>query len=350
MPPHLFPLRWLLFLRHGLGLPLAFTLALSLAGALTGWAQELKFFRIGTGTTGGTYFPIGGLLSNAISNPPGSRPCGRGGSCGVPGLIAVAQATSGSVENINALRSGGLEAALVQADIAHWAFVGQGIYRDKPPFAELRAVANLYTEAVHLVVRADSPIRSVRDLAGRAVSLGDEGSGILVESRILLAAYGLSESAIRPFYLRPGPSADRLAAGELDAFFMVGGFPVQAITDLAARVPIRLIPFDDEPAVRLKGNFAYYTEVTIDADAYPGVPGTRTLGVGAQFVVRSELPADLAYGITAALWHESTLHLLAEGHPKGRGITLPNALQGLAVPLHPGAERFYREVGLLAAK
>ena len=133
--------------------------ALTLAGLLLGpaQAQDLHFFRIGTGTTGGTYFPIGGEIADAISNPPGSRPCESGGSCGVPGLIAIAQATEGSLANIEALRNSGLEAALAQADVAYAAYTATGVYKGQPPFTKLCAIANLYGEAVHLVVRADSP-------------------------------------------------------------------------------------------------------------------------------------------------------------------------------------------------
>lgn len=109
-------------------LPAALALAAMLAAAAAGavLAQDLRFFRIGTGTTGGTYFPIGGLIANAVSNPPGARPCERGGSCGVPGLIAVAQSTSGSVENLEKLSAKAFESALSQADVAYWAYRGAG--------------------------------------------------------------------------------------------------------------------------------------------------------------------------------------------------------------------------------
>jgi TRAP transporter TAXI family solute receptor len=315
------------------------------AGLVT--AQEIRFFRIGTGTTGGTYFPIGGLLANAISNPPGSRPCDRGGSCGVPGLIAVAQATSGSVENLKEMRSGALESALTQADIAFWAEQATGLYKDQPPFTELNVIANLYTETVHLVVRADSGIRTAADLRGKVVSVGEEGSGTLVEAREILGAYGLREQDVEARYMKPGPAADRLAEGELDAFFIVGGHPVSAVGDVAARIPIRLVSFDDPTAAKLKEKLPFFTETVIDDGVYEGVPATRTLGVGAQWVVRADVPEELVYGITRALWHPSTRRLLDNGHAKGPAIQLSNAVNGLAVPLHPGAARYYREVGLL---
>ncbi len=218
---------------------------LGVTGLLTfglAYAQDINFFRIGTGAIGGTYFAIGGMLASAISNPPGSRPCDQGGACGVPGLVAVAQSTQGSVENVEAIADGRIESALVQADVAYWAYHGTGMFRDRGALSNLRAVANLFPSTIHIVVRRDSFIGGVSDLGGRRVSLGEEGSGTLVDARTILAGYGISEAVIEPFYLRPGPASDRLFDGDIDAFFMVGGVPVGTIVDLAARLPIRLLP------------------------------------------------------------------------------------------------------------
>ncbi len=128
------------------GVALALGLAASAAGA-----QDMSFFRIGTGGTAGTYYPIGGLLANAISNPPGSRPCDQGGSCGVPGLIASALSANGSVANINAIAGGTLESGFSQSDVATWAYSGTGIWEGKPAVEKLRTIANLYPESIHLV-------------------------------------------------------------------------------------------------------------------------------------------------------------------------------------------------------
>jgi len=312
-------------------------------------AQDIRYFRIATGTTGGTYFPIGGLIANAISNPPGSRPCDKGGSCGVPGLIAVAQATNGSVENIDLLRSSSVEAGMAQADVAFWAYTGSGSYAGKPAFEELRTIGTLYGEVVHIVVRADSDIHTVSDLKGRVVSVGEEGSGTLVDLRLVLAAYGLSEKDLEARYLKPGTAADRLARGDIEAFSIVGGTPVAAVSDAAARLPVRLVSIDGPPAERLRRNHRFFAQAVIPADTYPGVPAATTLSVGAEMLVRAETNADIIYGVTRALWHENTRRLLADGHPKGRSIELARAVSAIAVPLHPGAERYYREVGLTGA-
>lgn len=320
--------------------------ALALPRSASAMQDQVHFFQIGTGTTGGTYFLIGGLLANAVSNPPGSRPCDRGGACGVPGLIVVAQATSGAVENIDLMRSRRLESSLVQANIAHLAING-GEPFTKTPYPDLCAIANLYTETVHVVTRADGGIKTLADLKGKRVGLGEQGSGTLVTARALLANYGLSEKTIRPLYLSPAAGGDRLEAGELDAFMIVGGYPLPSVADLARRLPIALVPFDDNRAEQLMKRLPHFTPTRIDADTYDGVPAIQTLGVGALWVVRGDLKPDLVHDITAALWNEQTRSILDNGHPRGRSIQLATALAGLPVPLHPGAERYYQERGLI---
>ena len=187
----------------------------------------LKFFRIGTGGTAGTYYPIGGLIANAISNPPGSRACNDGGSCGAPGVVATAVASNGSVANINGIQSGSLESGFTQSDVAYWAYTGTGVYEGKPKVADLRLIANLYPETIHLVARKGANIKSVADLKGKRVSLDEPGSGTLVDARIILAAYGLTEKDIKPEYLKPNQAGDKMRDGGLDAFFFVGGYPTE---------------------------------------------------------------------------------------------------------------------------
>ena len=310
-------------------------------------AQDIQFFRIGTGTTGGTYFPIGGLIANVISSPPGGPPCEQGGSCGVEGLIAVAQASAGSVDNIAGMRAREIESGLVQADIATWAYTGTGLYEDVGPFDELRAIAHLYNELVHVVVPADSDVESVADLVGKRVSMGDEGSGTLIDARLIFDAYGLGPEDVEAVFLPPEPAADAMFSGELDAFFFVGGAPLLAVEDLARRMPIRLATFDDPTAVQLTDDVPFLTLVELEAEAYPGVPAVRTLAVGAQWITRADVDTELVFGMTRALWHPSSHIVLANAHARGAEIELDNALRGIAIPLHAGAERFYREAGLL---
>ena len=150
-------------------------------------AQDITFFRIGTGGTAGTYFPIGGLIANAISNPPGSRTCADGGSCGVPGLVATAVASNGSVANVSAIASGCMQSGFTQSDVAYWAFNGTGIYEGRPKVDVLRAIANLYPG--ELPSRRAQGRRHQVDQGpkGKRVSLDEPGSGTLVDARLILA-------------------------------------------------------------------------------------------------------------------------------------------------------------------
>lgn len=307
-------------------------------------AEDIRFFRIGTGSTSGTYFPIGGIIATAISSPPGSRACEVGGSCGVPGLIAVAQSTSGSVDNVDAIASGRLESGFSQADIAYWAYNGKGPYAEKGPVTDLRAISNLYPEAVHIVVRSDARLTSPRDLKGLRVSLDKEGSGTKVDAELILRAYGLTTKDIEPHYVPAGLSIDKLRAGELDAFFFIAGAPAKAVSALAEDTSITLLPIKGKEAEALAKKYPFFGSFTIHAGAYLNVPATETLSVGAQWLVGANVEEETVYEITRALWHENTASLLSRGHPTGELITPETALQGIGIPLHPGAERFYEEL------
>ncbi len=330
-------------------LPIAgLALAAGLVAGSVAQAQEMQFFRIGTGGTAGTYYPIGGLIANAISNPPGSRPCEEGGSCGVPGLVATALAANGSVANVNAIAGGTLESGFSQSDVATWAQTGTGIWEDREAVENLRAIANLYPETIHLVASADSGITSVADLEGKIVSLDEPGSGTLVDARLILEAYGLSEDDVDAQYLKPDQAAERMRDGAMDAFFFVGGFPAGAIAELASQDDIILVPITGEEAASITGNYTFFAENTVPGGTYEGVEDdVTTLSVGAQWVTSADQPEELIYEVTKALWNENTRRLLDAGHAKGREITAETALDGVGIPLHPGSERFYREAGLL---
>ena len=321
-------------------------LGTALAGSQA-FAQDITFFRIGTGGTAGTYFPIGGLIANAISNPPGSRTCADGGSCGVPGVVATAVASNGSVANVNAINSGSMQSGFTQSDVAYWAYNGSGIYEGRPKVDALRAIANLYPESFHLVVRKGAGIKTIKDLKGKRMSLDEPGSGTLVDARLILAAYGMTEKDVKAEYLKPQQSADKLKDGALDAFFSVSGWPQGAIAELAATTGIDLVPIDGPEAENLIKQYGFFAADEIPDGAYKGVTGVKTVSVNAIWATSSKQPDQLIYNITAALWNPSTRKLLDSGHAKGKAIKLETAIQGLGIPLHAGAEKFYKEKGLI---
>ena len=318
------------------------------AGRSLSATADTRYFRIGTGATSGTYFPIGTEIAGALSNPPGSRDCARGGSCGVPGVIAVAQASQGSVENVELVSKGQLESALCQADVASWAFSGTNLFEKQGAMTTLRALANLYSETLHIIVRTDSQIRTLKDLKGKRVALGEPESGTLVDAKLVLAAVGLSERDVKGSNIKLAAAEDGLRDGTMDAVFQIAGYPVSAIGELAATLQIRLLPIPPEVGDKLKKKYSFLTDCTIPAGTYEGIDTeTQTLGIGAEWIASSTLETDFVYQMVKALWNDSTRHVLDSGHPIGKRIVRAHAIDGLALPLHPGAEKFYREIGML---
>jgi TRAP transporter TAXI family solute receptor len=305
--------------------------ALALAGTA---AHAQQFFRIGTGGTAGTYYPVGGMIANIVSQP------GK--------IAATAQSSAGSVANVNAVISGAAESGFSQADVASWAYTATGVWQGKPPVTGLRLIANLYPESVHIVTRKGSGIKSVADLKGKRVALDEPGSGTLINARTILAAYGLKDADLKPEYIKPNQAGDKMKDGALDAFFFTGGSPAGAIAELAASgAGIELVAIDGPQADALRKTSGFFAPDTIPADTYKGVAAVKTLAVGAQWVTSDKADANLVYEIVKKLYSADGQKMLGAGHAKGKYITKENAVLGAGIPFHPGAERFYKEAGLL---
>ena len=321
--------------------------ALLAAGAAS--AQTPTFFRIVSGSAGGSYFPMAGLLANAISNPPGSRPCDKGGSCGVPGLIAIAQSANGSVANVNAIQSGAAESGLAQSDVAYWAFTGTGVFEGKEPLKKLRAIATLYPEHIHVILPKDSTIKTLQGMRGKRIGVGLPASGAQVGALLILNAAGLEKNKdFTAEELNTSQSAERLADGQLDAFLTVTGAPSSGISQLASTSGIRLLSIPETIQAAVIAKAPFYFGSPIRAGIYEGADtDTATLAVAAQWLVSADQSEELVYGVTKALWNANTRKLLDTGHAKGKEVQPTTALDAIGIPLHPGAEKFYKEVGML---
>ena len=310
-------------------------------------SNELTFFTIGTGGTAYTYYPVGGMIANAISKPPGSRECGKGGSCGVDGLIASAVSSRGSVDNVNAIISGLRNSGFAQSDVAYWAYTGTGTMEGKEPAKDLRTIAALFQEHIHLVALKKSNINSVKDLKGKKVSLDEPGSGTYVDAKLILESNGLSTNDVKAEALKGKAATDALRNGKVDAIFVVAGYPTGAIVELASAVDIKLVPIDGAGAKALTSKYGFFSESPIPSGTYEGVDAVNTVAVGAQWFTSAKEDTDLIYKITKALWNKESRKLMDVGHAKGKTITPDTALSGVGVPSHPGAEKFYKEAGLI---
>jgi uncharacterized protein len=316
-------------------------------------ALNQRFFRLGTGSVGGTYFPIGSTICDALNDDAPTTTCAEP-PCILGGRHAVAQLSNGSISNFESLRAGLTDAALMQADVLYAGWKGTGDFTEKGPYDGVRLVANLFPESFHLAVRRDGDIRSFRDIIGHRIALDEPASGTIVIARVLLAAYGIKESDLRAEYTKweaeYGKWDDAAAhadLGSLDGLMKVGGDPLAAISLLAARDAIHLIPIIGPQVDVALQHYPYITAAVIPAGTYPGIPETPTVHVQSQLAVATSLPDDLIYNVTRRLWSEATLARLRLCHPRGASITLASALAGAAVPLHPGARRYYQELGLV---
>ena len=323
-------------------------LAAALAGMMlaggVAQAQDMKFWRIGTGGAGGTYFPIGGLIANAISNPPGSRPCDKGGSCGVPGLIAIAVSTNASVANVNAIDAGQLDAGLAGAQSVTQGFNGEGKFVGNER-KNIRVIANLYPEDMHLVLPKGTKLSSLKDLNGKSVGVAAAGSGTQVSVRMILKHYGIKATEHE---LGLAQSTQRLADGQLDAFFYAGGTPFAALIQLGSTKGFELYKFSKAEQTEINKIIPYYVDSMIPAGTYESIGyDVPTLAVNGQLVTSVEQPEELIYEITKALWNKNTRKLLDKGHSKGKAIRLETALKGVLIPVHPGAAKFYKEAGVM---
>ncbi len=311
-------------------------------------ADDLHFFRILTGSAASTYFPVGAALATVISSPPGSPPCDKGGPCGVKNLVAVAQTSEGSVANVLAIASDKVDSGLALADISYWAFHGEQSYFRRAAMPSLRVIANLYPETIHLVARRGAQIKDIRDLIGKRVSIDKPGSGTRLNAEILLPAYGVRLNQLKPLEVDPGEAIAMLTRGELDAFFLVAGFPAASVADLAEQGLIDLVALSGRRAEAALKRHRFFGTELIPAGTYKDIPETPTLSIGAQWVVNDTADTELIYQITKALWRPENRALLDAGHAKGQQIQLGTALTGISIPLHPGAEKYYREVGVIS--
>lgn len=307
---------------------------LAFAFGMTGLpAAAEQLFRIATGAQGATYYPIAKAMAGALSEP---------------GVLKVeAVASSGSAANLNAISSGQMESGFSQSDMAAWHYSGTGIVRPQFKLDKLRLIANLYPENIHVVTRKSLALTSVAQLKGLNVAVDEPGSGVLVNARQILRAYGLLERDIKPAYIKGAAAAERMKAGTIDALFFVGGVPSAFITELAASTDIALLPIDGAALEALRVADGFYTASSFAASAYQGTTATNTLAVGAQWYTSADASSELIYTLTRRLFSPAALAQIKASHPVAAQVSPANGVLAAGMPLHPGAEKFYREIGVL---
>jgi len=302
-----------------------------LAGCGGGEKKPAKqFVNIATGGTAGVYYPLGGAIAEILNKA-------------IPGMNATAQTTGASVANINMLKDKKIELGMVQNDTAYYAFNGTEMFKDKK-VDSLRGISTLYNETVQIVVMENSSIKSINDLRGKKVAVGAIGSGTEANARQILEVYGITYNDLSPQYLSYAEASNGLKDGNVDAAFLTAGYPTAAVQDLAFQKKVNLLSFDADKADVLIKKYPFYAKQTVKANTYPGqTADVQTVAVKAMLVVPESMSADLVYEITKAIY--SNTDRLKAAHKLGEGITKETALEGMPIPLHPGAEKYFKENG-----
>jgi TRAP transporter TAXI family solute receptor len=285
-----------------------------------------------TGSTSGVYYPLGNALSAIVTKT-------------IPKARASVQVTQGSIENLRLLNEGDGEIAFTLGDSLSDAWRGNAEAGFKSPLKNLRGVAAIYRNYIQLVASTSSGVRSLADLKGKRVSVGPRQSGTELNARAVLGAAGISYADLgRVEYLPFGQSAKMIEKGELDATLQSAGLGVDSIRQLSSAVSVLVVPIPPDVVAKI-GNPVYVT-ATIPARTYEGqAEDVPTASVGNFLATREGVSTDTVYSFTKALF--GSLDQLVDTHPAAKGVRLEQALTGMPLPLHPGAQRYYREAGLL---
>jgi TRAP transporter TAXI family solute receptor len=301
-------------------------------------AFAVDFVTMGTGGVTGVYYPTGGAISKLVNQKRKEY-----------NLRMTVESTGGSVFNVNALMNGDLELGIVQSDLQHQAYNGQGDWEGNPQ-KKLRAVFAIHPEAVTILAAADSNIKSVADMKGKTVNIGAPGTGQRVNALDLFKAAGIDvEKDLRIEGIKPAEAAGMLQDGRIDAFFYTVGHPNGSVKEAVAGArKVNFVPVSADLVQKLTAEQPYYAPAEIPVKQYPGVVGTEnvpTFGVKATICSSVDVPEGVIYNITKEVFEN--IDELRKLHPALEVLTKENMLQGLSAPLHPGAEKYFKEAGLI---
>ena len=307
-----------------------FAIFVLLAGSA--WGAEPMRLTLGTGGTAGTYYPFGGAMGQLIGDKSGV-------------VSITAQATGATGENLNLIAAGDIDMALVQNDLAHYAYSGLEIYKDNK-VTNFKAIARLYPELIHVVAQAPSGIKSIADFKGKKISVGASGSGNEANCRQIFELYSLGYGDITPLFISYAETTNHFKDRQIDAFVYTTGVPSPSIMDITTLQETVFVPIDGETREAIIAKYPFFAPAVIQANSYNGqTQDVGTIAVQCMLVVRDDLPEDIVYAMTKALFEN--LDALKAAHAKGGEVTLANALDGVTVPLHPGAEKYFKEAGVV---
>ncbi len=293
-----------------------------------GGSEDPKFLSMLTGGTSGTYYPLGGAMAKIIGEKTD--------------ISTDAVSSNASADNVIALSEGDAELAFVQTDVMANAVEGTNAFEGKA-VDNVLALGSLYPETIQIVTKADSGISSVEDLKGKTVSVGAPGSGTYINAQQILEVHGMSMDDINAQNLDFGESTGGIQDGNIDAAFITSGTPTGAVEGLSASTSVSIVPIAQDKIDELVEKYPYYAADTIEAGTYNMENEVTTVAVLAMLAVSKDLSEDLVYEITKAIY-ENTGEI---AHAKGEFITIETAVDGIGIDFHPGAEKYFKEQGLL---
>lgn len=307
---------------------IALLLALVMAIPLVACKNEK--LTMGTGGTQGTYYAYGGILGRYMTE--------KGG------IDVTITSSAGSKANIQYIKAGEYQLATVQSDVMSYAWNGTRSFEKDGKIQNFRVIAGLYAEAVQLVTM-DPSIKTVADLKGKTVSIGENNSGVYFNAIDVLNAAGLQLSDITPQYQSFGDSADALKDGKIDAAFIVAGAPTPAIDELCAAKQAYLVPIDGAVADKLMADCPFYSVYDIPANTYKGqTQAVKTVTVKATLIVSADAAEEDVYKLTAAIF--DNIDAITAENAKGAELSLENATSGMTAPFHAGAAKYFAEKGV----
>ena len=310
----------------------AAALVICTAFVLAGCSKNAKKdYILATGGTGGTYYPFGGAIANIWNTK-------------IENMNVTVQATGASAENLRLINKGEAEYAIVQNDVMDYAYNGKDLFAGEK-LENIMTIGTLYPEVVQIAVSKDSGIKSVADFRGKRISVGDAGSGVEFNAKQILEGYGLTFDDIKKSNLSFKESAEGIQNGTLDGCFVTAGVPNAALQELAFSAGLVLVPVDSVAAEKICKKYNYYTVTSIPGGTYKGTDSdTAALAIKATLAVNAKLDEEIVYQMTKALFEN--LDSLAAAHAKGKEVSAKAAVTGVSVPFHPGAKKYFTEIGL----
>jgi len=286
---------------------------------------------LATGGTAGTYYPFGGAMAKIWNSK-------------IKDMNVTAQTSGASGENVRLINKKEVELALVQSDTLDFAYNAKEAFKE--PLKGMTVIATLYPEIVQVVVAAGSPIKSFADLKGKKMGVGAPGSGTEANFRQLLDAYGMKKEDVNAQYLSFSESAEAFKDKHIDAFIVTAGIPNAGIMDVSTQNEIRILDIPSDVAGKMTQKYPFLAGVKVPANTYKGqTADVSTVAVNAVLIAGNQLKDDMVYNLTKALFESQAE--LASAHAKGKELNAQYAVQGVSIPFHPGAVKYYKEKGLM---